>query len=292
MRADIRRRFDAHTRTSDVCARHRTFFDATGGGATMRTALVTYVADVERHLAGQEQSIEDRRAATAQLARGRRILRDYAAAVVKVGRVVEIAGVTMSTMRLPGSISDDQLLAYTRGLLDRVLPYQGAFEAHGLLPGLLQTCAREIDRFVAAKHRLAQARQQFTASTQTIRLIQSRAAKAIDVLETIAITTPAAPTEALSELRIAKRIGPRAARQIQHAAHETQPAAHESDLPSALIETLQGDPSRHDADAGRRVFVVVRVLARAFRVVFPDEPDSPLLMGPRAIADIGHTAGP
>jgi len=284
MRTDIRRRLDAHARTSEVCARHRAMFDATDGGAKMRAVLVGCVHDVERHLALQEQCKEDRRAATAQLARGRRALRDCANAVVKVGRVVEIDGVTMSTMRLPGSFSDDQLLAYMRALLDRVSHHQDAFEANGLLPGLLESCAHEIDRFVAAKNQLGQARQQFTASTQTILLIQSRAAKAIDVLETIAITTSGANPEVLPQLRTAKRIGPRVAR-------DTQPAARISVVPSPAVATLQ-DEARHDANTGGRVFIVVRVLARAFRVVFPDVPASQLLLRPRTIHDAGHSAGP
>jgi len=271
MRKDIRRRLDAHVRTSDVCARHRAMFDATDGGRNMRAALVTCVAEVEQQLVLQEQCTENRRSATAQLVRARRVLRDCANAIVRVGRVVQIDGVTMGTMRLPGSIGDGPLLAYMRGLLDRVAPYEDAFVATGLLPGLLRDCTHEIDRFVAAKHSLAQARQQFTASTKTMLRVLERAGRAIDVLESIAIHRQATIPEVLPALRTARRIGPRSNRAADPAAAT---AVSTSSVTAMLPRESRAEkpPAFALPSRPQREFIVVRALARAFTLVLPGRP--------------------
>ena len=44
----------------------------------------------------------------------------------------------MDTMQLPGAANDDELLAYSRGLLERVSAHADAFVAEGLPPDLLK----------------------------------------------------------------------------------------------------------------------------------------------------------
>jgi len=58
-----------------VCTEHSAVFDAIAGGQKTREAFRTHVADVDRLLALQEQSIEDRRAATEQCRLSRQALR-------------------------------------------------------------------------------------------------------------------------------------------------------------------------------------------------------------------------
>ena len=210
MRKDLRRRHDAQVRVTGVCTEHSAVFDATPGGQKARTALATSVANVDRLLALQERSIEDRRAATEQVRSGRRTLRDAAKAVVKIGRLVTLDQPTMATMQLLGHASDDQLLAYMRGLSDRVGAHADAFVAEGLPPDLLARLDDETQRFVAAKEGLAAARQTFTVATDSIRQAQDNAEKTVDALDAIAVNTPAARPEVLRKLRIARRIGPRA----------------------------------------------------------------------------------
>ena len=210
MRKEVRRRHDAHVRVNGVCTEHSTVFDATPGGQKTRTALGTSVADVDRLLAYQERSIQDRRAATEQCRLGRQALRDAAQAVVKVGKLVTLDEPTMSTLQLPGPASDDELLAYTRGLLDRVAAHAEAFVAEGLPPDLLTNLDAETQRFVAAKDGQAAARQGFTAAAESIRLAQDKADTTVDALDAIAVNTPAAHPEVLRKLRLAKRVGPRA----------------------------------------------------------------------------------
>src|SRR5437660_8271277 len=132
MRKRVRRRHEAYVRAQSVCAEHTQLFDATPGGQKVRAALAAHVADVDRLLALQERSIEDRRAATEQCHQSRRALRDAAKAVVSVGRGVNLQAVVMGTMRLPGEANDDELLAYSRGLRERVSAHADALVADGL----------------------------------------------------------------------------------------------------------------------------------------------------------------
>jgi len=211
MRKHVRRRYDAQVRASNVCHEHSGIFDITPGGQKARTALAARVTDVGRLFALQERTLEDQRAATEQIRIGRRALRDRANVVVKIGKLVRVDETTMTTMQLPGSVSDDELVAYLRGLIDRVAPHADAFIAEGMPPDLLTNLQDGIQQFAAAKDRYAAARQGFTAATEMIRETQAKVDNTIDALEAIAVITPAAHPEMLTKLRMAKRVGPRAA---------------------------------------------------------------------------------
>src|SRR5712692_1207469 len=225
MRKEIRRRHDAHVRAHGVCTEHSALFDATPGGQKTRAALGTYVADVARLLALQERSIQDRRAATEQIRFSRRALRDAAKGVVKVGKLVNLDDAMMAAMQLPGPASDDELLAYSRGLLDRVSSHADAFVAEGLPPDLLKNLANRIQAFAAARDAQAAAGQRFTAATESIRETLDKADNTVGALEAIAVNIPAARPEVLTRLRIAKRVGPRAAEPAPKPAPSPAPAS-------------------------------------------------------------------
>ena len=209
MRKEVRRRHDAHLRAQGVCSEHSALFDATAGGQKTRAAFGVQVADVDRLLAFQQRSIEERRAATAQCRLSRRALRAAAKAIVQVGRLVQLDATIMATMQLPGPTSDDQLIAYARGLLDRVSEHADAFVAQGLPPDLLNNLGDAIQAFAAARDAQAASRQRFTAASESIRETLDAADKTVDVLEAIAVNTPAADPAVVTKLRIARRVGPR-----------------------------------------------------------------------------------
>src|SRR6202521_4742624 len=119
MRKDIRRRRDAQVRTSVVCSQHTEIFDATPGGQSTRAALNTYVADTDRLLILQQESLQERRAATEQVRLGRRALPSAIKAVVMFGRLVNLPDTVMGAMQLAGPMSDDELSAYAGTLLKR-----------------------------------------------------------------------------------------------------------------------------------------------------------------------------
>jgi hypothetical protein len=207
MRKDVGRRHFAHVRANGVCTEHSALLDATGGH-NPRAALGAHVAEVDRLLALQARSIEDRRAATEQRQLSRRRLRDLATLVVRVGRLVNIDAV-MCTMALPGPASDGALVAYARGLLDRVSPHRDAFVAVGLPPAALTHLAAAIQRLEAARDEQAASRQRFAAASGVIRATLNKADRTVGVLEAIVLNTPAGHPEVLTKLRMAKRVGPR-----------------------------------------------------------------------------------
>ncbi len=229
MRKRIRRRHDAHVRAYSVCTEHSALFDATAGGQKTRAALGAHVADVDRLLALQERSIEDRRAATEQCRLLRQTLRNAASAVVKVGKLVHLDDTVMATMQFPGSPSDDELLAYSRGLLDRVSAHAEAFVADGLPPDLLKNLSDAIQTFAAARDAQTASRQRFTAAAESIHETLDKADKTVDVLEAIAVNTPAAHPEVVTKLRIAKRVGPRATEPAEKPASPPTPPSTPAD---------------------------------------------------------------
>ncbi|HYS24089.1 MAG TPA: hypothetical protein VEP46_00760 [Vicinamibacterales bacterium] len=210
MRKHVQRRHDAHVRAHSVCTEHSALLDAAAGGQKTRDTLSAQVADVDRLLALQERSIEDRRAATEQGRLSRQGLRDAANLVIRVGKLVHLSDVVMGTMQLPTPGSDDELLAYARGLLDRVSVHAEAFVASGLPPDSLKGLADAIQRLEAARDAQAASRQRFTAASQSIRATLDETDKTVGVLEALVINTPAAHPEVLTKLRMAKRVGPRA----------------------------------------------------------------------------------
>jgi len=209
MRKQVRRRHDAHLRAQGVCTEHSALFDATAGGQRTRADLGTQVADVDRLLALQVRSIEDGRAATEQCRLSRVTLRNAAKAVVRVGKLVNLDASVMDRMQLPDVRNDEALLAYSRGLLDRVSGHAEAFVEKGLPPDLLKNLGDAIEGFAAARDAVAASRQRFTAATKTIFENLDTADKTLDVLEAIVLNTPAAGSEVLTKLRIARRVGPR-----------------------------------------------------------------------------------
>ena len=166
MRKYVRRKHDANLRTDRVCTEHSAVFDATPGGQKTRTALHTYVQDIGGLLGTQESSIEDRRAATNQCRQCRRSLRNAGKAVVRVGKLVNLDEDVMKTMQLPGPGSDSDLVAYMRGLLDRVSAHADAFVAEGLPPNLLKNLSDRIDAFETARNDRNAARERFTHSVE------------------------------------------------------------------------------------------------------------------------------
>src|SRR5262245_10815406 len=211
MNKSLERRHDAHTRANSVCEMHTAIFDATAGGKKARASLAANVANVTELLVSQQKSFEDRRAATVQSRAARVRLREAAKAVVSVGKLVNLPEIAMSTMRLPGSMSDDELLAYARTLLDRASAHADAFLAEGLPPDLLENLEGGIKALSAAREQFALARQQFAGASEAIRETQDQSDRTVRVLEAIALNTPAARPEVLTKLRVAKRVGPRKA---------------------------------------------------------------------------------
>jgi len=220
------------------CAEHRTFFDATGGGRDVRAALAASVAQVDRLLVLQRGWVEDIRAATEQRRRARRTIRDAMTAIAAIGRTMRLAD--SATMRRPEPMADGDLLACARTLVGRVSPQADAFEAAGLPAATLGRLESAIPHIEAAIQAQAGYRQRFSAASDTIREALNDADTVTTVLDVIARHTPDAPPEILVRLRIAKRVGHRGGRHIDH----TPVARRVPAEPRALIDV----DDRRDVD--------------------------------------------
>ena len=232
MRKDVRRRHDAHVRVNGVCKDHSDVFDATPGGQNTRAALGTCIADSERLFAVQTQATEERRAAAEQSRVARGKLFDATRAVVNIGKLVKVAGTTMTTMQMPDGPSDDELVAYARGLVNRVSAHADAFFAAGLPPALLNNLETSIQELATAREAVVAAGQRFAAASVSIRETQNQADTTVAALASIAVNTPAANPEIVAKLRIAKRVGPRADRKADDTPSPAPAPAPPSPTPS------------------------------------------------------------
>jgi hypothetical protein len=209
MRIRVRRRHEACVRAQNVCTEYRELFDATPGGQTARAELDAHIAAVDRLLVSQEQSIQARRAATEQCRRSRRHLRADAKAAIRVGRIVNLDAAILDTMQLGDNRSADELLAFSRSVLEHVSSHADALLAKGLPPDLPARLAADIDAFAAARATQAASVRGFRAATRSILAALDDAGKTLDVLEAIADNRRDDPPEVLDKLRMARRVGPR-----------------------------------------------------------------------------------
>ena len=230
MRTTVRRRYQAHTRVNDICTEHSAFFLGANGAEQPRQDLRASVAEVARLTALQYRCRMEARAATEMARRARRTLHLMAKAIIAIGKLVPISG--MAEMRLPGHVSDDELLADMRAKLEYVSPHAAAFLAAGLPSDLLDGFAGAIDALVEAKRTQDRARSTFTASVQSVRDEQKHSDRLVAALVAIADVAPDAPMEVPTRLRVAKRVGQRkaAAPVVQ------QPPAQ------AVVQTIAAEP--------------------------------------------------
>lgn len=196
-------------RVNSVCTEHSEIFDATPGGQKTRLSLGTNVEAVAKHLITQGHAVEDRRAATVQAREARVRLREATKAVVAVGKLVNLPTAVTRSMRLPGPMTDDELVNYGETILQRASANADAFLAEGLPTDLLKNLSDAIETLSTARELQATARERFTAAAESIRETQDKSEQTVNALEAIAINTPAAWPEVLKKLRVARRIGPR-----------------------------------------------------------------------------------
>jgi len=205
-------RHDSQVRSSDVCAQHSDTFDVHSGTKKARLALNGYVTESARLMAALERTIQERKAATLQCRRCRRVLRIAGKAIVKVGRIVIVPGTVMDTLRVAGSMSDGKLLSHMQALHDQVLPYRDAFEAEGLPPDVLPSLIDGIKALEAARGAYAAAIQEAAAARESLRENQNRASVTILALEAVVPPTTQANREVVTRLQVARRVGLRKTR--------------------------------------------------------------------------------
>jgi hypothetical protein len=202
-------RHDSQVRSTDVCTQHSDTFDTHPGTKKARLALNRYVTESTRLMAVLERALQERKAATQQCRRCRRVLRVAGKAIVKVGRLVVLPDTVMQTLRVAGAMGDIRLMAHMQALHDQVLPYRDAFEAEGLPPDVLTNLADRIKALEAARAAYAATIQEAAAARESLGENQNRASVTILALESVVPTTTQANREVVNKLQVARRVGPR-----------------------------------------------------------------------------------
>jgi hypothetical protein len=204
-------RHDSQVRSNDVATRHSDTLDAKPSTKKARLALNGYVSESDRLLASQARALDERKAATQQCRICRLALRAAGKAVVKVGKLVHLPDTVMETLVVPGSMSDNRLLAHMQALYDFVLPYKDAFEGQGLPPDVLTNLSDGIKALQAARAARANTILDAAAADSALSQNQRLASATILALESVVATTMPEDRDLLTRLKVARRVGPRSA---------------------------------------------------------------------------------
>ena len=240
MRNDVRRRHAAYLRASRVIEEHGALFDATPGGKEARTTLADHVASVTDLLAAQEKVTADAKTAAEEGRQARVRLREAVRGIVTLGKFTSRDEAVMSPVRLPGAFSDQELLAYARGLLKRVAEHPDAFGPGGLPPAMLKSLEDAIQALEDARAQQAEAHQRFGGALQAMLDTLDKCKASIAALDGIALNTPDARPVVLTKLRRAKRVGPRKA-------DDTSPAHPPAEARPASPTPSSGPPKKEVA---------------------------------------------
>ncbi|HYM21792.1 MAG TPA: hypothetical protein VEU08_01225 [Vicinamibacterales bacterium] len=233
MEKRIRLRIDAQGRYDDACASNRSTFDATQGGKDGLAALGVAVTGTKSWLAAYEGKLEAEATAVNNCRTWRTLLQKSLAAMVKISRFVGLDDSDAQVVRLPDKgVSDDQLIAQTTAIQDKVTAKAPAFLAKGLPDTVLQNLPAQIAGLEAAKAARMTARTQRKADAKMLRQSLKDGDAAIALLHAIAAHTPGLDSHFLAQLVEAKRVGP-----VTAGAAPAAPAAPPASEPSATPKT-------------------------------------------------------
>jgi hypothetical protein len=115
---------------------------------------------------------------------------------------------------MPQGRSIEELLAVARDAMDKVAPFTKEFLAAGLPPAVLTDLPRQIADLSAARLAKSDASREYTLTSGIIDEGLDAGDEAIRIALTILDNSPAKPTDAVKDLRMAKRIGPSTAKAV------------------------------------------------------------------------------
>ena len=173
-----------------------------------------------------QRHFDDERAATATCRKLRRALRGSLKAVVKVSPFVSREEATAKVMGRIGNSSDSDLLSVAAATLDKVTQHSAAFLEQGLPVNVLKNLPLQTDGLTKAKKAQSDARLLRLAAGESIETALGAGDAAIDLLHSIAVSTSDADPNLVSQLRLAKRVGPAKAK-------GEPPAAEPDPVPAA-----------------------------------------------------------
>ena len=206
-----RRKHTAQKRVLVVCRDQRGFFQTTPAGRTSLAKLERAVAVVVERSRKQTRCRIEQRAASNRCRKARRTLYQGLKHVANVSVHVARLDASVSVFPRTSWTTDDDLIARADVILAAAFTHEELFVSKGVQPGLLASLARAAAVLKQGKEAIIRTRAQFTQATAAIDRALRDAHNAIRVLRGILATSPDAPVGAVTAVRLAQRIGPRAA---------------------------------------------------------------------------------
>ncbi len=133
-------------------------------------------------------------------------------ALVNIAPSVTLEPGVAKVFHMPQGRSIEELLAVARDAMDKVAPFTKEFLAAGLPPVVLTDLPTQIADLSAARLAKSNASREYTLTSGNIDEGLDAGDEAIRIALTILDNSPAKPTDAVKELRMAKRIGPSTAK--------------------------------------------------------------------------------
>jgi hypothetical protein len=223
IRSRLRR--NAHERYNSACLPQRELFATSEGGANALANLGTSLAESDRWSTERQRHLDDERAATIRCRTLYRTLRDSLNTVVKVSRFVDLDEATANVIGRLSNTRYDELLTVAAAALDKVTQHSAAFLAQGLPADILKDLPVQIQGLKAALKARADARVLRRAAGESMQSALVASDTAIKQLHVIAVSTRSADPNFVSQLRLAKRVGPAKAKDQPSAAHPPAPVA-------------------------------------------------------------------
>ena len=207
-------RHQAQTRSHDVCAKHQDTLRATDGGAKNSEMLGEAVTTVARSFGILQRCRDKVTAALAVIRTARPNVLWGLKALVNIAPSVALEPGVAKVFHMPQGRSAEELLAVARDAMDKVAPFTKEFLAAGLPPAVLTDLPKQIADLSAARLAKSEASREFTLTSGIIDERLDAGGEAIRIALTILDNSPARPTDAVKDLRMAKRIGPSTAKAV------------------------------------------------------------------------------
>ncbi|HEV3139992.1 MAG TPA: hypothetical protein VGY57_05730 [Vicinamibacterales bacterium] len=205
----IRRRSDSLVQILAFVMVHLVIFEATSVGKKMVAALQQLVAQLTTLFTTDSSARDTAHDHTVERAKARKALLRSGKAIRRTGLLLALDGAATEE-RFPQfrSVSDRQLAADARSVLEKALPLKAAFVAHGLPSSVIEDLPAQIEAMDQAIQHQSTGREMHVAAKRAAGVALTSAAPIVKALESILLNAPNVDALTLEAWKSAKRIGP------------------------------------------------------------------------------------
>jgi hypothetical protein len=205
-----RRKHRAHKRVLVVANQHRAYLETTPSGSNTLATLDRAVADEAAEIGEQDSCRTEQQVATDRCTRGRKALHDGVKYVAIVSPLVTRDNAESAPLDGSSVRADEELIARAENVHTAASAHAELFVNKGVQPGFLDQLANELTAFKKAKDAQTLVVKRYTEANERFDHALDEGDKAVAILESLFTTSADAPVGALTALKQAKLIGPRA----------------------------------------------------------------------------------